>query len=165
MAFLIDGHNLIGQLPDLALTDPDDEAKLVQKLISFSARTGKRCIVVFDSGLPGGKSRLSTGKVEVIFASIGRSADDVMKERIRKASDPGQWVVVSNDRAVSAAARTRRMTALSSADFAAKLSATQAAAKNKPRQRDKEEVNDVHVSAAEVEAWLKLFGGEGDAEK
>lgn len=165
MAFLIDGHNLIGQLPDLSLTDPDDEAKLVQKLISFSARTGKRCIVVFDSGLPGGKSRLSTGKIEVVFASPGRSADDVMKERIRQARDPGQWVIVSNDRAVSDAARTRRMTALTSAEFAAKLSAAQATAKSKPRQRDKEEVNDVYVSAAEVEAWLKLFGGEGDAEK
>ena len=33
--YLIDGHNLIGQLPDLSLTDPDDEAKLVQKLTGF----------------------------------------------------------------------------------------------------------------------------------
>lgn len=165
MTFLIDGHNLIGQLPDLSLTDPDDEAKLVQKLISFSARSGKRCIVVFDSGLPGGKSRLSTSKVEVIFASPGRSADDVMKERIKQARDPGQWVIVSNDHAVSDAARARRMATLTSADFAEKLRAAQAAAKSKPRQRDKEDASDVYVSAAEVEAWLKLFGAEDDAEK
>jgi len=64
---------------------------------------------------------------------------------------------------VSDAARARRMTALTSADFAEKLRASQAAAKSKPRQRDKEDVNDVYVSAAEVEAWLKLFGGEDDA--
>ena len=61
MAYLIDGHNLIGQLPDLSLNDPNDEAKLVQKLIGFAARQQKRVVVVFDSGLPGGKSRLSTG--------------------------------------------------------------------------------------------------------
>ena len=162
MAYLIDGHNLIGQLPDLSLTDPDDEAKLVQKLLSFSARTGKRCVVVFDSGLPGGKSRLSTGKVEVIFASARSSADDVMRERIRQTSDPGQWIVVSNDRAVITAARTRRMTVLTSAEFTGQLRAAQAVQQSKRRKREEGEADDVHVSAAEVEAWLKLFNGEDD---
>jgi hypothetical protein len=32
MPFLIDGHNLIGALPDLDLDDPDDEARLVERL-------------------------------------------------------------------------------------------------------------------------------------
>ncbi len=163
MAYLIDGHNLIGQLPDLSLNDPDDEAKLVQKLLSFSARTGKRCIVVFDSGLPGGKSRLSTGKVEVVFASSRSTADAVMKERIRQVRDTGQWVIVSNDHAVLNAARARRIAMLTSAEFAAQLRAAQAAQQRKRQKRDAGEADNVHVSAAEVEAWLKLFGGDDDS--
>jgi S-adenosylhomocysteine hydrolase len=32
MPYMIDGHNLIGKLPDISLDDPNDEALLVQKL-------------------------------------------------------------------------------------------------------------------------------------
>ncbi len=163
MAYLIDGHNLIGQLPDISLTDPDDEAKLVQKLIGFAARQGKRIVVVFDSGLPGGKSRLSTHTIEVVFASARSSADDVMKERIKSARDPGQWVVVSNDRAVLDAARTRRMTTLTSAKFAAQLRLAPSAHKAKPTlEADAGEAADVQLSPEEVEAWLKLFKGKDE---
>lgn len=166
MAYLIDGHNLIGQLPDISLSDPDDEAKLVQKLIGLAARESKRVVVVFDSGLPGGKSRLSTGTVEVIFASVRSSADDVMKERIKRARDAGQWIVVSNDRAVLDAARARRMTTLTSAEFAVQLRQPPPPPKGKrPRPADPGEADDVHVSPAEVEAWLEIFKTRGKPDK
>lgn len=153
--YLIDGHNLIGQLPDLSLTDPNDEAKLVQKLNGFAARHKKRITVIFDSGLPGGKSRLSTHQVEVVFATSRSSADDVMTARIRRARDPGQWVIVSNDHAVINAARARRMTVLTSAEFAPLL-------RPPPKQKtgghqDAGEAADVYVPPEEVEAWLKIF--------
>jgi predicted RNA-binding protein with PIN domain len=165
MAYLIDGHNLIGQLPDISLRDPDDEARLVQKLIGLSARQSKRVVVVFDSGLPGGKSRMSTGQVEVIFASVGSSADDVMKERIKRVRDPGQWIVVSNDRAVLDAARARRMTTITSAEFAVQLRQSPAPKGKRPRSTDPGEADDVHVSSAEVEAWLEIFKSRGKPEK
>ncbi len=47
MPLLIDGHNLIGRLPDLRLDDPDDEAKLVARLRTYCARTRKRITAVF----------------------------------------------------------------------------------------------------------------------
>ena len=164
MAYLIDGHNLIGQLPDISLKDPDDEAKLVQKLIGFAAGQQKRVVVVFDSGLPGGKSRLSTGPVEVIFASARSNADNLMKERIKQARDPGQWIVVSNDREVLSAARERRMNTVTSAEFAQKLQHPVAkAAKNKRKaEADTGEAADVHLSPAEIEAWLKIFKSSED---
>jgi predicted RNA-binding protein with PIN domain len=164
MAYLIDGHNLIGQLPDLSLTDPDDEAKLVQKLIGFAARTGKCCLVVFDSGLPGGKSRLSTGKVEVVFASARSNADTVMKERIKAARDPGRWIVVSNDREVINAALARRMIVLKSAEFAPQLQIA-SVPKRKRSKSDEDKRDDTYVSAAEVEAWLKIFNADEDQDK
>lgn len=154
MPYLIDGHNLIGQLADISLKDPNDEAKLVQKLIGFAARTKKRMVVVFDSGLPGGKSRLSTRQVEVIFAPARVTADKVMMGRIKQATDPGQWIVVSNDREVLAAARTRRMNTLTSAQFAPLLKPLQTPTK---QDADPGEAADVYLSPAEVEAWLQLF--------
>lgn len=155
--YLIDGHNLIGQLSDLSLTDPNDEAKLVQKLIGFAARKKKRITVIFDSGLPGGWSPFSTSQVEVIFASTHSSADDVMKARIQRARDPGQWVVVSNDHAVINAARARRMTILTSAEFAPLLRPPPKAKTGQQGDQDSGEAADVYVSPDEVEAWLKIF--------
>lgn len=152
MPYLIDGHNLIGQLPDISLDDPDDEAKLVQKLNGFAARTGKRCVVVFDQGLPGGRSRMSTTMVEAVFASSRSNADRVIMERIAAVKDPGQWVVVSSDNAVLFAARQRRMKALRSMDFLPLLNPPQPT-----RRRDDDLPPDIRLSPNEVEEWLKLF--------
>ena len=153
MPYLIDGHNLIGQLPDISLDDPDDEAKLVQKLIGFAARTRKKCVVVFDQGLPGGRSRMSTAQVEAVFASSRSNADRVIMERIGAIKDPGQWIVVSNDNAVLFAARQRRMKAMKSIEFVPLLNPPEP---KRPR-KDEERPADVHLSPTEVEEWLRIF--------
>ena len=155
MPLLIDGHNLIGrgQLPGLRLDDPDDEAKLVARLRTYCARTRKRITVVFDHGLPGGRSReLSGGGVEVVFASAGRTADGILRERVRRARDPRGLTVVTSDNEVIAVARARGARVMRSEEFAAQL--------NVPRTVEAE--SDVHLSAEEVEEWLNVFG-KGDA--
>jgi predicted RNA-binding protein with PIN domain len=155
MTYMIDGHNLIGQLPDISLDDPNDEALLVQKLIGFCARTGKQCLVVFDYGLPGGSSRMGTRAVQVVFASGRSSADRVMMERINKIPDPTGWVVVSSDNDVLATARKRRMATLHSEEFAALM-------QKPPKPKvDAGEAADVNLSEQEVDEWLDLFGGNG----
>jgi predicted RNA-binding protein with PIN domain len=151
---MIDGHNLIGQLPDISLDDPNDEALLIQKLIGFCARTGKTCLVVFDYGLPGGSSRMSTRSVQVVFASGRSTADRVMMERINKIPDPKGWIIVSSDHDVMSTARNRRMSTLHSEEFARLLEAPP-----KPVV-DAGEAVDVNLSAQEVDEWLDLFGGE-----
>ena len=152
MPYLIDGHTLIGPLPDISLQDPNDEALLVQKLIGFTARTGKRCVVVFDYGLPGGTSRMSTRAVQVVFASQRSSADRVMIERIGKIPDPREWIVVTSDQDVREIARKRRMNVLRSDEFADLM-------KNPPKPVvDAGEAADVYVPPDEVDEWLNLFG-------
>lgn len=153
MPYLIDGHNLIGRLGDISLTDPNDEAQLVQKLVGFAARTRGRCVVVFDHGLPGGASSMSTRSVKVVFAPTGSDADRVMIERIRREARPQEWTVVSSDNAVLSTARRRKMQTLTSAEFARLL--------QRPAPPDKpgpDEAADVRLSDAEIEEWLRVFG-------
>jgi predicted RNA-binding protein with PIN domain len=150
MPFLIDGHNLIGRMPDLHLDDPEDEAKLTARLRAYCVRSGKRAIVVFDHGLPGGRSReLSRGGVEVVFAPTGRAADGILRERIRRARDPRGLTVVTSDRQVIAAAQARGVRVMRAEEFAARLSAAHVA----PAEVDQ----DVHLSAEEVDEWLRVF--------
>jgi len=150
MPILIDGHNLIGRLPDLRLDDPDDEAKLVLRLRAYAARTRKRITVVFDQGLPGGEApQLSGAGVKVVFASAGRSADGVLRERIRRDSDPRGLLVVTSDVGVAAAAQARGARVMRSEEFAAQLVAPAA---------DAADGRETTLSEAEVEEWLRLFG-------
>ncbi len=156
MPLLIDGHNLIGRLPDLRLDDPDDEAKLVARLRAYCARTGKRVTVVFDRGLPGGHSReLSGGGVKVVFAATGRSADGVLRERIRRARDPRGLTVVTSDHEVIAAAQAGGARVMQSEEFAAQLSAPRTVEVEEEEQEKKEE----YLSKEEVKEWLYIFGG------
>jgi uncharacterized protein len=152
MQYLIDGHNLIGRLPDLSLDDPNDEAQLVQKLAGFSARTKSKCTVIFDKGLPAGQSRMSTGSVKVVFAPRHSSADQVMIQRINKVSNPQMWTVVSSDNEVLNAAIRRKMKTLKSADFAALMQ------RPPPPDRPGRDIDaDLRLSADEVDEWLRLF--------
>lgn len=148
MPLLIDGHNLIGRLPDISLDDPNDEAKLVVRLRRWCARTGRQATVVFDAGLPGGPSReLSSGSVKVVFAPTGGSADATLRSRIRHAWDPRGLVVVSSDREITAAAETRGARVVRAEEFAAQLGAV-------PSRGDEEEVV---LSPQEIQRWLDLF--------
>jgi predicted RNA-binding protein with PIN domain len=157
MPLLIDGHNLIGRLPDLRLDDPDDEAKLVVRLRTYCARTGKRVTVVFDHGLPGGRSwELSGGGVDVIFAPAGRTADGILRERIHRARDPRGLTVVTSDRQVVAAARAGGARVLRSEEFAVQLSTRRTVEAPEGEQ-------DTLLSEKEVEEWLQMFG-RGDGE-
>ncbi|HIP97216.1 MAG TPA: hypothetical protein EYH32_08400 [Anaerolineae bacterium] len=152
MSLLIDGHNLIAKLPGISLDDPHDEAKLVERLRSYRARTGKRIVVVFDGGVPAGWSAdLSCGGITVIFASPGRTADRIIVERIRRDRNPRGLVVVSSDHEVTAAAVERGARVMSAESFAAMLSAPPPAAGDRA---------DVKLSPAEVEEWLSIFGAD-----
>ena len=153
MPYLIDGHNLIAQLPDISLEDPDDEAKLVIKLRGFCASNKKRCIVIFDGGIPGGYSSMSNKSVKVIFASaFHTNADTLIKQRIHDTPDASNWTVVSSDNEVLDYARKYKMRARTSNDFATAL-------KRKPRVQDSRgESTHVQVTSEEVDEWLDIFG-------
>lgn len=157
MAYLIDGHNLIAALPDIQLDDPNDEAKLVIKLKGFVARKRTKCTVVFDHGLPGGASRMSSRSVTVIFASAQHSnADALLKRRIGAIRDVGGWTLVSSDREVADYARRRRMRQLTAQEFARELrggdeSTDAVDEEEKPTPSDDD-----------VDEFMSLFGADGE---
>ncbi len=60
MILLIDGHNLIGAMPDIELADPDDEWQLVLRVRTYCAAKRVTATIVFDSG-PGPAPTGKTG--------------------------------------------------------------------------------------------------------
>ncbi len=154
MHWLIDGHNLIGQMPTMRLDDANDEAKLLEYLSRYRARTGHAITVFFDSGqVYRPASKRKHGGVTVRFAPHGKTADHLIMRRLRKVKNPQAIGVVTSDRAVQQAARFAQVRVVSSQEFAQELLnlATQVAEENRA---------EIELSADEVEAWLEIFNNE-----
>lgn len=150
MPYLIDGHNLIAHMDAITLDNPNDEMMLVNRLIGFSNRVRKKCVVVFDKGLPSGKSPASRSLLEVHFASITSSADAVLIQRIHRAKDPQGWTLISNDQAIVRVAQRNKMKIMRAEQFARLIALPQS-------PYDLGEWVHVNVPASEVKEWLEIF--------
>lgn len=158
MPILVDGHNLIGQLPNISLADPDDEAQLVMLLRRYATRRrGRKVIVIFDGGVYGHPDNLNGYGVEARFARSPSDADGELIKQIRAVKRRDEWLVVSSDRAVAGEAAACGIPVISAQEFARRL-----AALDQPRASLREKRNDRPLSKAEVEEWMRFFGLEED---
>jgi len=150
MQWLIDGHNLIGQMPNLRLDDPNDEEKLLGYLRRFRARTGHRLTVIFDAGhLYQYGFKQSQGGISIQFVPSGQIADQALVRRIRRVRNPQEMIVVTSDQAVAQVAQQVGVRVASAREFARQL--LQAS----PTGED--DRIDVNLSADEVDEWLDIF--------
>ena len=150
MAYIIDGHNLIGVLPDIHLGDPNDEARLLERLRSYRARATLRAgpmIVFFDAGpgsdetppgiparRPGRRTSGYSPGVEARFAGPGQTADDAIVTFLRGVPEPGQYAVVTDDQELTRRVRALGASATRASEFATRLAPRPHQAKHKPRR-------------------------------
>jgi len=155
MPFLIDGHNLIPQVPGLSLEAMDDEIQLIQYLQGFCRQSGKNVEVYFDNA-PAGQARTQRyGCVKVHFIRTGRTADEAIIARLRGLGRGAKnWQVVSSDRRVATEARSFQAQVIPSSEFARSLLSVGREDRSKP------EVDaDLSLDPDEIDEWLDLFGG------
>jgi uncharacterized protein len=150
MPYLIDGHNLIGQTPDLRLSDPDDEQQLIERLRAYLVRVGKKGTVVFDKGLPGGAGKWSNSVLEVRFAPAPKTADDLIRARLRSDANPRGLIVVTSDHELAVAAQQAGARVIKSSDFARTL-------QHKPESDKTSSDKEQGLSADEAAAWEEEF--------
>lgn len=165
MIFLVDGHNLIGKLPDIQLSDPDDEQKLVTRLNDWCLLDKRRKIMVFfDAGEFGGLGdMLSRPTVRVQFSRVGQTADSVIVNYLQAIKNPQEFTLVTSDREIIYAARKRRVGYILSEEFSVLLAEELGPLKasgetGEPAdQSEKGAEAEVDVSDDEVQTWLKAF--------
>lgn len=163
MRYLIDGHNLIAQMPDIHLDDPDDEVQLVLKLRSFAARSPKtiQVTVIFDTGIPGGVEKsLSNSTVTARFAAAEQSsADNVLRNLIEKAANPAAYTLVSSDQELAELARQKKMAVLSAQEFISQMYTPPKKQQQKALENKKRNPT---LSKAELDEWLNIFKDKKD---
>ncbi|MCS7060335.1 MAG: NYN domain-containing protein [Anaerolineae bacterium] len=153
MPFLIDGHNLIGQMPNLSLSDPDDENKLIARLKEFCERANKRVIVVFDPSphqiAPAiGHGRVHLGRLTAHYAPAGSKADDIIRLLVSEITDKQGWIVVTSDSSVANFTRMSGVRVESCAKFIQRMRNASAT----PAPTDKPQ-----AGQHEVENWAAVF--------
>lgn len=152
MKYIIDGHNLIGKMPDISLQQVDDELELIKRLKRFCMESGKHRIDVYFDGAPvGSANSLKDGPVTAHFVRSGSTADAAIEDRLaRLGKSAREWTVVSSDRRVLNAAKAVHVNVNSSEQFATLLLGNKDA---KPQ-----DTLDLELTQEEVEEWLKRFG-------
>src|SRR4030067_3565369 len=101
MPYLIDGHNLIGSMPDINLDDPEDEIRLIQMLDRFLFKVRKSATVYFDQRGPGAQRRFKSGRLQVEFITSPHTADHAIQNRLRQLKgEAHNYTVVSSDHEV-----------------------------------------------------------------
>lgn len=161
MNYIIDGHNLIAKIPGLDLSMPDDEERLIGLLNRYGEhqrgkpRLGRagRLEVYFD-GSPAGQAGVKIyGRVRAHFVALGVTADEAIREQLRKLGKSAKgWTVVTSDRAVQAAAREAHSEVMKAEKFAQVL--LEAHQSSHPGT---EPTRDYPLSPAEVDEWLAIF--------
>jgi len=148
MPYLIDGHNLIGAFPGMALSDPDDEHQLLRILERFGHATRRKVVVFFDRGQPGmGPLSRAGSMVRAHFVPPPQQADDAILEFLRGRKDARHYTIVSSDTKVCDRSRRAGAKVVSSQEFAREV-------RDRLRQAGKEKPPD---APEDFDLWMDIF--------
>ncbi len=156
--FIIDGHNLLHTIFKLegdsgAISD----VGLCRILGRYFKLMGEKGEIVFDGTGPpdkGGFDNISN--LEVFFAGLRTDADTVIEDKISANTAPKRLIIVSSDRRLRKAARTRKATSMKSDVFWNDVQ------KQLSRKRPEKEPTEKRqgLNEGETEQWLEFFGFE-----
>jgi predicted RNA-binding protein with PIN domain len=155
---IIDGHNLLHSIVKIgkeaeAITD----LQICWVISRYLKAIGERGEIIFDGTGPRDKSRFDNiANLEVFFAGLGSDADTVIEDKLRANSAPKRLTIVSSDRRLRDAARTRKATTVKSEVFWDNL--RKQLRQKKPVKEP--EAKRIGLSESETRQWLDFFGIE-----
>lgn len=164
MNYIIDGHNLISKIDGIKLSDCDDEAKLVLRLLNWAAvGNNRRVIVVFDHGMPGNQwLNFRSELIKPVFVRASSTADEWIINYMRNIKDRQAFRIVTSDHAIQKQADNRRIPFIKSEDFAESMAAERVRFSDIAAETEEEKQVESRplLREEQVDAWLQLFGGE-----
>jgi uncharacterized protein len=152
MPFLIDGHNLIPNVPGLSLQNLDDEMELIEMLQVFGRVRRQKIEVYFDQAAPGHSGARHFGTITAHFVPSGSTADDYIINRLHNLKgSASNFTIVTSDHRIQNEVRSCHARGVTSQAFASELlKAIESDQKSDPAQ-------DKPISPDQVTEWLNLF--------
>jgi predicted RNA-binding protein with PIN domain len=148
MHYVVDGNNVMGQIPGWHRDKPGARRKLLENLARFARVKPARVTVVFDGapdkGLPDGSAYHG---VKVLYAEKGSDADSRIVRLVESTREPASLNVVTSDRNLAFLVRSLGTSVLRSGLFRKLIEET--------IQNDREERQ---PEVEDVNEWLEYFG-------
>ena len=153
---IIDGHNLLHSIVKVHKDyGPTSDIQLCWIVSRYMKAIGENGEIVFDGTGPRDKSRFDNiANLEVFFAGLGSDADSVIENKIKACTAPKRLTVVSSDRRLRDAARTRKATAVKSEVFWDNLQKQL----NQKKPVKEPEAKRSGLTESETRQWLEFFG-------
>ncbi len=156
--FIIDGHNLLhsihkegtdsGSISDVGL------CRIVGRYLKQIGQSGA---IIFDGTGPRDKSGFDDiSNLEVFFAGLGTDADTVIEDKITASTAPKRLIIVSSDRRLRKAARTRKAISVKSEVFWNSIQKQLSRKKTIKEPTAKRQ----GLTDGETKQWLEFFGLE-----
>ncbi|MFC2155163.1 NYN domain-containing protein [Acidobacteriota bacterium] len=155
MPYIIDGNNLIGSSPDIALEDPGARKKIVEIVRKYQQSKRSSVIIVFD-GEPDDvfHRQLLNEKFTVVYPRFGNSADDEIKRILGRYTYFKDVVLVTSDRELKFYARKKGARIVNSTEFHYELRRYY---RVQGIKESKQKRINARLSDNEVDQWLKIF--------
>lgn len=155
MPYIIDGNNLIGSVPDIALEDPAARKKLVELVRKYQEYRKNAVIVVFDGEPDDAFHRQPLNeKFTVVYPRYGDSADDEIKRILNKYTYFKDVIVVTSDRELKNFAKKKGARIINSIEFHFELKRNYRAQGIK--ENNLKRIN-TRLSDSEIDQWMKIF--------
>ena len=153
---IIDGHNLLHTIykseGDSGVIGDVSMCRILGRYFTLTSEKGE---VVFDGTGPPDKTGFDNIRnLEVLFAGLRTDADTVIEDKISASTAPKRLTIVSSDRRLRSAARTRKATSVKSDVFWNDVQ------KQLSRKRPAKEPTEKRqgLNEGETDQWLEFFG-------
>jgi predicted RNA-binding protein with PIN domain len=151
MAYIVDGNNVMGQMPGWHRDKSKSRRALLEKLAAFARVKKARVTVVFDGGPEGAVPEGSAFHgVRVLYAERGSDADSRIERLVETSTDPRGLMIVTSDRHLAFLVRSRGAAVIRSGEFRKQI---ERLLESTPGAEDGEELD-----IGDVNAWLRYFG-------
>lgn len=151
MAYIVDGNNVMGQIPGWHRDKANARRTLLEELAAFAKAKKARVTVVFDgrpdSAVPEGSAFHG---VKVLYAERGSDADTRIERIVETSIDPRGLTVVTSDRHLGFLVRSLGATVIRSGEFRSQF---ERLLESLPGAEDGEQFD-----VGDVNAWLRYFG-------
>ena len=155
MNYIIDGYNLAFKIsaiaPNLKKGQTDLAIKQLTQFVRSRIKNRKnKIIIVFDGRNMQGQLQSQISGIKLMFSHKPQTADDIIRDFIRKTPNIENWYVVSSDNEIIFTAQDHGAKTLKSTEF---LKQTFAGKKSE-NQLSNKKTNPENI---DVEYWRKLF--------
>lgn len=151
MAYIVDGNNVMGQLPGWHRDKSKSRRVLLEKLARFARVKKARVTVVFDGGPdPAAPEGSAFQGVKVLYAERGSDADTRIEYLVGSSKDPRGLTVITSDRHLAFLVRSRGASVIRSGEFRSEVDRL---LESIPGATDGEQ-----FEVGDINTWLRYFG-------